>query len=169
MRFLTWSFALVALLVWSMVAWLLFSLSDWLAALAGGLLSGVFSTEIDPWVKWLTASLGNIIQGAVVVLWFVVGLAILALPAWFNRKRRREQMREPTSFLGGRVFRPDGKKWTRPTRGELREEWSKTRSYAVDDFDKLKHVAGDFIRQHVKGRKPKDWGRKDKGWRRDDD
>lgn len=161
MRFLTWSFAFVALLVWTMVAWLLFSLSDWLAALAGGLISGVFSAEIDPWVTWLTASLGNIIQGLVVVLWFVVGLVILAVPAWFNRRRRREQTREAPSFLGGRVFRPDGKTWSRPTRGELREEWSKTRSYAVDDFDKLKHVAGDFIHQHVKGRKHK-------GWRRDD-
>lgn len=161
MRFMTWTVATLAFLVWSMIAWALFHFSDGLAAFAGGIVGGVFSSDIDPWVKWLAASLGNIVQGLVVVVWAIVAIAIFAVPAWMRRKRRIAPLAGKAGFPGGPTFGRDGQSWDRPSKDGLRPDWTRTRQDAKTDFDALKHIATDFIHRHGKGRKKKSWKRWD--------
>jgi hypothetical protein len=100
----------------------------------------------------LSASLGNIIQGAVVVMWAIVGLAIFAVPAWLRRKRRLVPV---AGNLFGDTDRADrlDRRWEKSlSREAFRYEWSRSSSLASKDFDKLKHVASNFIRRHRKSR-----------------
>lgn len=90
MGLLLWPVALLVLLAWSFTAWVAFGLSDWIAGLVGSAFGGILSAELGPWAAWITSSLGNIVQAAIVAVWAVGGLFILSAPIMLRRRRRAE-------------------------------------------------------------------------------
>jgi hypothetical protein len=131
MGLLLWPAAIFGFLVCSLIAWALFHLSDGLAALVAGAFSSILSADLGPWAAWVLASLGDIIQGLVVVTWGLVGLAILAVPFWLRRRRRDDGYPDN-----------DGRYATY----DHRDRWD-DRPRRRSDFANLRHEAEYLVRQ----------------------
>ena len=83
---LLWAFAWIVVAIWSLVAFSAYGLLD----LFGGLLARNADTVAsDPstveWVFWLTNGLKNLGLTAILVVWGLVSLAILAVPWTLSR------------------------------------------------------------------------------------
>jgi hypothetical protein len=130
MGLILWPAALLLFLFWSLAAWIVFGLSDWLASLVAGAAGGLLATEIGPWASWIINSLGTIVKFGVVALWAVVGLGILAAPLWLRRQR-----------IAGRI--PESYSQNYRYRNEPRDVRFSERRDASDDFKDMSHKRGD--------------------------
>jgi hypothetical protein len=88
MGFILWPAALLVFLLWSLAAWLVFSLSDWAAGQVSGVVGAVLTAELGPWATTIINSLGTLIKVGVVAVWTIVGVGILGAPVWLRRQRR---------------------------------------------------------------------------------
>ncbi|MGY6251386.1 hypothetical protein ACXIUS_28270 [Bosea thiooxidans] len=98
MRLAIWMLALVAIAVWSLVAWaghgLLDLTSDWAAANADKISS---VPEIVEWLSWALRSLGNASEIVVLIVWalgsiLIIGAAGLASRVLAGRKAKLTDM-----------------------------------------------------------------------------
>lgn len=162
MSLLLWPVVVVLFLVWSFAAWLLYSLSDWAAAIVSSAMGGILSPELGSWAQWLSTSLGDILQVLVVVTWAVLGLAILSAPAWIGRLVRRNERRP---FLSG--VRPSGGHDWRERRGrdgddcghDRRDDWKRGKRDWRGDLEDLRHLAYGFGKKYGSKKKwKKKWG-----------
>ncbi len=150
MRLLLWPVAMLLLIVWSLVAWLLFGASDWLAGLVGSASAGILSADLGPWAQWLTESLGTIVQIGIVAVWAVVAIFILSLPFLLRRKHSRPEY-VPAGYEQGfrdRGFRHGG--W------RDRDAWRDRTRYGYAELGELRHMALDMADQY----RDKKWKKK---------
>lgn len=174
MRLVLWPLAVVAFLVWSFAAWVLYSLSDWAAGILASLMGGVLSAELGPWAQWVSSSLGDVLQVLIVVTWAVLGMAILTAPAWTRRLVRRSssaayvpgtdpragRWREREAWKDGGRWREDMER--REGRSD-REDWDDRddrrdrRGYVRPEFDRLRHLAHDMGRKYGLKKWKKKW------------
>ncbi len=157
MSLVLWPVAIVAFLAWSLASWLLYGASDWLAAVAGGAMSGVLSETLGPWAQWIMASLGNVIQIGIVAIWAIVGLLILSAPVLLRRMRQQPQYAQRGYGHGSYGHDPRADRNWRD--GGWRNHAQQTRV----DFDELRHYANDMIEKY----REKKFRKKRKKW--DDD
>jgi hypothetical protein len=82
MKRLLWIFAWIAVAVWSLFAWGAYGLLDFFGGFAArnaDIVTG--HPETVEWLSWALMSLRSLGLGAIVVVWGVVSLLILAVPA----------------------------------------------------------------------------------------
>jgi hypothetical protein len=82
MKRLLWGLAWIAVLVWSLFAWGAYGLLDFfggLAACNADIVTG--HPETVEWLSWALTTLRGLGLGAIVVVWGLVSLLILAVPA----------------------------------------------------------------------------------------
>ncbi|MET0528968.1 MAG: hypothetical protein ABW003_11620 [Microvirga sp.] len=82
MRRLLWSVAWIAVAVWSLVAWGAYGLLDLFGDMAvrnADMVGG--NPESVEWLAWALATLRGLGLGAIVFVWGLVSLLILAVPA----------------------------------------------------------------------------------------
>lgn len=158
MSILLWPIAIVVFLLWSLVAWIAYGLSDWAAGLVAAGAAGILSADLGPWAAWLLASLGDLVQIGVVIAWLAIGALILASPMLVRRT------------LSSRVdtygYRHDGydrhHAYDDDRRGYSRDDgWRKGRG--MDDLRELRHLAEDMVSRY----RGKRWTKK--GWKKWDD
>ena len=161
MSFLFWLAALFLFVVWSMVAWLLFAGSDWIAGILATAFGGLLSAELGPWAQWLSTGLGDIVQVVVGLTWAIVGLAILSAPVWAGRLLARRER-----YVGGdrRVavvgdapgyqhrWSDDG--WKQKGWRD-RDAWKGRYERGRHELDELRHMASDMVGKYRKKKKKK--------------
>src|ERR687897_2384245 len=93
MKRLLWGLAWIAVLVWSLFAWGAYGLLDFFGGVAArnaDIVTG--HPETVEWLSWALTALRGLGLGAIVVVWGLVSLLILAVPAvlglFFGRVRR---------------------------------------------------------------------------------
>lgn len=103
MRLLIWSFATVAVALWSLVAWAGHGLLDWSSDWAAANADQVSSVpEIVEWLSWALRSIGNASEIIVVIVWALGSILIIGLAGIASR------------FLAGRKTKlTDITKWRR--------------------------------------------------------
>jgi fatty acid desaturase len=95
MKRLLWGLAWIAVLVWSLFAWGAYGLLDFFGGVAArnaDIVTG--HPETVEWLSWALTALRGLGLGAIVVVWGLVSLLILAVPAvlgLFLGGSRREQ------------------------------------------------------------------------------
>jgi hypothetical protein len=143
MGLLLWPIALVVFVAWSLFAWLMYGLSEGAAALLAGAMTGILSADLGPWAAWIMASLGGLLQIAVLIVWALVSLAIFAAPVLLRRKRRS------AAYSSGYHAQPyDARGYASPG---LRYQ----RGY--DDLRELRGIAEDMVRQYRHKKRKKRW------------
>jgi hypothetical protein len=101
-RFL-WILAWIAAAVWSLFAWGAYGLLDFFGGVAArnaDIVTG--HPETVEWLSWALMTLRSLGLGAIVAVWGVVSLVILAVPAVLGL------------FLGGSRREPYGESWRGP-------------------------------------------------------
>ena len=101
MRISVWVAAIIALAVWSLLAWVGHALLDWSSDWASANADKISSVpEIVEWVSWGFRSLGNASEIVVVIVWAIGAILIIGLAGLVSR------------FLAGRAAKfSDLKKW----------------------------------------------------------
>jgi hypothetical protein len=96
MKRLLWGLAWIAVLVWSLFAWGAYGLLDFFGGVAArnaDIVTG--HPETVEWLSWALTALRGLGLGAIVVVWGLVSLLILAVPAvlglFLGRSRREER------------------------------------------------------------------------------
>lgn len=82
MKRLLWGLAWIAVLVWSLFAWGAYGLLDFFGGVAArnaDIVTG--HPETVEWLSWALTTLRGLGLGAIVVVWGLVSLLILAVPA----------------------------------------------------------------------------------------
>jgi|GEM_PF-1467143 len=99
MRRLLWIFAWMAVAIWSLFAWGAYGLLDFFGGVAArnaDIVTG--HPETVEWLSWALMTLRGLGLGAVVVVWVLVSLLILAVPAvlglFFGSPRREQYVEE---------------------------------------------------------------------------
>ncbi|MFN4011602.1 MAG: hypothetical protein ACK4K8_16755 [Pannonibacter sp.] len=81
-----WILALVAIAVWSLVAWAGHGLLDWTTDLAAENADKVSSVpEIVEWLSWSLRSLGNASEIIVLIVWAIGSIMIVGSAGLANR------------------------------------------------------------------------------------
>jgi len=103
MKRLLWGLAWIAVLVWSLFAWGAYGLLDFFGGVAArnaDIVTG--HPETVEWLSWALTTLRGLGLGAIVVVWGLVSLLILAVPAVLGfvlvgsrRERRADDWRGP--------------------------------------------------------------------------
>jgi hypothetical protein len=108
MRRLLWIIAWFAVAIWSLFAWGAYGLLDFFGGVAARN-ADIFTVhpETVEWLSWALMTLRGLGLGAVVVVWALVSLLILAVPAVLSL------------FLGGARREPYVEEWRGP-RGDSR-------------------------------------------------
>lgn len=150
MGLLLWPIALLVFLAWSLAAFVVYGLSDWIAGLVGSAFSGILSADLGPWAAWLMSSLGNIVQFGVIVIWASVSLLIFAAPMLLRRRQKIVYVERGT---------PD--RWSASAwRGEDwrgRDKWRERVAHGRDDMRDLRHIADDMVAKFRKKKWKKKW------------
>lgn len=108
MRRLLWVLAWIAVAIWSLFAWGAYGLLDFFGGVAArnaDIVTG--HPETVEWLSWGLMALKGLGLGAVVVVWALVSLLILAVPAVLGlflgstrHDRRSDRWREPGTGFG---------------------------------------------------------------------
>ncbi|MBB3017817.1 fatty acid desaturase [Microvirga lupini] len=103
MRRLLWVLAWMAVAIWSLFAWGAYGLLDFFGGIAArnaDIVTG--HPETVEWLSWALTTLRGLGLGAIVVVWGLVSLLILAVPAVLSL------------FLGGSRHEQYGGEWRGP-------------------------------------------------------
>lgn len=103
MKRVLWILAWIAVAVWSLVAWGAYGLLDFFGGVAArnaDIVTG--HPETVEWLSWALMTLRGLGLGAIVAVWGLVSLLILAVPAVLGL------------FLGGSRREPYGESWRGP-------------------------------------------------------
>src|SRR5918998_1802033 len=103
MKRLLWGLAWIAVLVWSLFAWGAYGLLDFFGGFAARNADMVTGhPESVEWLSWALMTLRSLGLGAIVVVWGLVSLVILAIPTVLGL------------FLGGSRRKPYVDDWRGP-------------------------------------------------------
>jgi hypothetical protein len=103
MKRLLWGLAWIAVVVWSLFAWGAYGLLDFFGGMAArnaDIVTG--HPETVEWLSWALTALRGLGLGAIVIVWGLVSLLILAVPAVLGL------------FLGGSRREPPAAGWRGP-------------------------------------------------------
>lgn len=128
MRRFLWVLAWFAIAVWSLFAWGAYGLLDFFGGIAArnaDIVTG--HAETVEWLSWILTTLRSLGLGTIVVVWGVVSLLILAVPAVLGlllgnaqRDQRAYEWREPRAGPGPSVPFPPSTEAYPPRRIEKR-------------------------------------------------
>jgi hypothetical protein len=122
MRRLLWAVAWIAIAVWSLVAWGAYGLLDLFGDMAvrnADMVGG--NPESVEWIAWALATLRGLGLGAVVFVWGLVSLLILAVPAALSLLLPRAQPVRMRDEWRGYPAGPSGEDYQPPPQAPVRQ------------------------------------------------